>query len=238
MVLMGDTTTTPTSQPKVVPELQNKSVISVILGDYHSGALTSSGKLLTWGAYSKGALGLGDPVKLTPGTPGGFPNENLRIQAERRGRGQPPGVEIPTEVKFDHGKRKSREKFCFSAAASGWHTGALVIDLEVSGDRFALSWFLFKRLAKPGEEEDDEAEEEAAPETNPDPPHPPPPPFADHGPGGLPFFPLAGGFRFGHAARGIFNRGGRGAGGSTRGQWRGRGTGNSQFGFDDNGADN
>ena len=53
--------------PRVIPELQYKSVISVVLGDYHYGALTSTGKLLTWGAYSNGALGLGDPKDIEPG---------------------------------------------------------------------------------------------------------------------------------------------------------------------------
>jgi SCF-associated factor 1 len=35
--------------------------IRVANGDYHWGALTSSGRLYTWGAYSNGALGLGHP---------------------------------------------------------------------------------------------------------------------------------------------------------------------------------
>ncbi|TFK75017.1 RCC1/BLIP-II [Pluteus cervinus] len=133
-VLIGDDATTPESVPKVIPELQNISVISVVLGDYHSGALTSTGKLYTWGSFSKGALGLGDPVQLRPGTPGGFVDENQRLQAERRGRPYPPAVQVPTEVRFDHDEQKQKHKFCFSAAASGWHSAALVIDLEPSGD--------------------------------------------------------------------------------------------------------
>lgn len=128
---MGDTNTTPDSDPNIIPALQNRSVISVVLGDYHNGALTSSGKLLTWGAYSAGALGLGDPASLEPGTPGAFSTEAQRIRALGHHRGVPPAVEVPTEVRFDHGRKEPKERFCFSASASGWHTGALVIDLEV-----------------------------------------------------------------------------------------------------------
>ncbi|KAF8892149.1 regulator of chromosome condensation 1/beta-lactamase-inhibitor protein II [Infundibulicybe gibba] len=129
VVLMGDTETTAESSPNIIPALQNKSIISVVLGDYHYAALTSKGKLLTWGAYSSGALGLGDPARLQPGMPGAF-----RDQRTHQAAGiwdTPPAVATPTEVRFDHGRKKPREMFCFSAAASGWHTGALVIDLEV-----------------------------------------------------------------------------------------------------------
>ena len=33
--------------PTIVPELQNRAVISVVVGDYHYGALTGTGELLT-----------------------------------------------------------------------------------------------------------------------------------------------------------------------------------------------
>ena len=132
IVLMGNTSTTAESEPNIIPALQNRSVISVVLGDYHKGALTSTGKLLTWGAYSSGALGLGDPAKLEPGTPGGFATEVQRLSASSHRRGTPSAVEVPTEVRFDHGRKKPKERFCFSASAAGWHTGALVIDLEVT----------------------------------------------------------------------------------------------------------
>ena len=131
MVLKGDIETTPETLPTIIPELQNRSVISVVLGDYHFGALTSTGKLLTWGPYSKGALGLGDPGELSVGSPGGFANEESRDRA-RNGRFQtPPEVTVPSEVRFDYGlKAKGKvERYCFAAYASGWHTGALVIDL-------------------------------------------------------------------------------------------------------------
>ncbi|KAL1747612.1 regulator of chromosome condensation 1/beta-lactamase-inhibitor protein II [Schizophyllum fasciatum] len=131
VVLIGDTDTNAELDPQIMPELQHRSVISVVLGDYHKGALTSDGKLYTWGAYSKGALGLGDPGKLPAGVPGGFADERARSVAIDRGRGEPPAVEVPTEVRFDHGLTKSRDRFCFQATAAGWHTGALVIDLTV-----------------------------------------------------------------------------------------------------------
>jgi SCF-associated factor 1 len=132
---VGDTDTKPDSRPKVIPQLQNKSIISVVIGDYHNAALTANGKLLTWGAYSNGALGLGDPLKLEPGTPGGFANARDLQKAQERGRIGPtalPAVDVPTEIKFDHNSKKKRERFCFAATAAGWHTGALVIDLEVN----------------------------------------------------------------------------------------------------------
>jgi SCF-associated factor 1 len=121
-------------QPTVLPALQNRSVISVHIGDYHYGALTSDGKLFTWGQYSKGALGLGDPRKIPVGEPGGYDNPALANQTHARGIPPPPDVTEPTLVKFagDDGTRK----FCFAAAAAGWHFGALVID--VSEVRIAL----------------------------------------------------------------------------------------------------
>jgi len=134
IVLMGDTNTTPASSPKILPALQNKSIISVVLGDYHNVALTSSGEVMTWGAYSAGASGLGDPIILAPGTPGGFETEQARSTAEEERSGEPPAVEIPCKVRFDHGLRKPKDRFCFAIAAAGWHTGALVMDLEPDSD--------------------------------------------------------------------------------------------------------
>jgi len=109
-------------KPKVIPGLQNEGVISVVPGDHHYVALTLSGKVFTWGVTDKGALGLGDPISLVPGAPGGYPVG---------GRGPLPEVTVPTEVRFDHGRKIPKDRFCFSIAAAGWHTGALVIDLEV-----------------------------------------------------------------------------------------------------------
>ncbi|KAI0640774.1 RCC1/BLIP-II [Trametes meyenii] len=141
-VLMGKITgdnqiIPPSLTPTIIPELQNRAVISVVVGDYHYGALTGTGELLTWGAFSKGALGLGDPTLIPLGEPGGYADEQDRRGAVhvRWGVMRPPGdVRVPTAVRFDHGERRKRAKYCFAAAALGWHTGALVIDLDPDED--------------------------------------------------------------------------------------------------------
>lgn len=128
---MGSHETDPNSEPSVLSALQNRNVISVVLGDYHFGALTSTGKLLTWGQYSCGALGLGDPTTIEPGQPGGYRTEQQRQHALQWRGAIPPGVTEPTEVSFDHEGKRGRKRFCFAATSAGWHMGALVIDLEV-----------------------------------------------------------------------------------------------------------
>ena len=128
---MGSHETDPNTEPRILPALQNRNVISVVLGDYHFGALTSTGKLLTWGQYSCGALGLGDPTKIEPGQPGGYRTEQQRQHAVEWRGPNPPAVTEPTEVRFDHEERQRKKRFCFAATSAGWHMGALVIDLEV-----------------------------------------------------------------------------------------------------------
>ncbi|KAI5999375.1 regulator of chromosome condensation 1/beta-lactamase-inhibitor protein II [Pisolithus orientalis] len=130
VVLMGTRETDTHSRPEIIPSLQNRNVISVVIGDYHYGALTSTGKLLTWGNFSRGALGLGDPARIEPGKPGGYISETQRQSAARHGGPFPPRVTEPTEVRFDHDEKRRRERFCFAATAAGWHMGALAIDLE------------------------------------------------------------------------------------------------------------
>ena len=124
---MGRFDATPETLPTIIPGLQNRSVTSVFSGYNHFGALTSSGKLLTWGNYSHGALGLGDPGKLPVGSPGGYANEEERVGAHN----YPPDVTVPTEVRFNHGLRAEGrvKRYCFTAAAGGWSTAALVVDL-------------------------------------------------------------------------------------------------------------
>jgi len=126
IVIRGESNTTPKILPIIIPELQNRSVISVVCGSSHFGALTSSGKLLTWGRYSQGALGLGDPGKLPVGSLGGYANEHQRVQGQ-----EPPDVTVPSEVRFDHGlKAEGRvERYCFAVAAGYDNTAALVVDL-------------------------------------------------------------------------------------------------------------
>lgn len=127
IVLQGNDLTASTTPPSILPALQNRDVISVILGDYHWGALTADGKLLTWGQFSSGALGLGDPFEKEPG-PGGFRDIQTRDALKRIRRTDPVlPVEEPTEVNFGPGK------FVVAATAAGWHTGALVLDLQNTG---------------------------------------------------------------------------------------------------------
>ena len=118
--------------PIIIPELQNKSIISVVLGDSYFGALTSSGKLLTWGDYLDGALGLGDPGDLPIGSPGGFASGEDKLQAQRYGDVHPPAVGIPSEVRFDHNStgREKKKQCCLAVAAGGWQMCAVVVDLE------------------------------------------------------------------------------------------------------------
>ena len=134
-MLKGTVDTAPGVLPIIIPELQNESIISVVLGDFHFGALTSSGKLLTWGDYRRGALGLGDPGDLPVGSPGGFAGGEDKLQAQRYGSGNPPAVGIPSEVRFDHDStgREKKKQCCLVVAAGGWQTGALVVDLEEDG---------------------------------------------------------------------------------------------------------
>lgn len=133
ITLMGDVNTMGDTLPKIKPELQNRSVISTVLGDYHYGALTADGQLLTWGQYSHGALGLGMPTQLPIGAPGGYRTEAHLMQSRSSQWGplQPPDVESPSPVHFNHGPNPGGRRFCFAATAAGWHMGALVICLEV-----------------------------------------------------------------------------------------------------------
>ena len=123
MVLQGETSVGPQSHSTIIPELQNRSVISVVVGRDHFGALTSSGKLLTWGKYSGGALGLEDP-SVADSSSGDTGGERAYT---------PPEVEVPTEVRFDQREQLMGEggvkTYCFAVAAYENHTAALVVDL-------------------------------------------------------------------------------------------------------------
>jgi len=132
VVLKGGMEATPWVLPTIIPELQNRSVISVVSGRRHSAALTSCGKLLTWGECSFGALGLGDPGELPAGSPGGYAEEEQRARAWARASYEDlPDVGVPTEVRFDHRLRaKARvERYCIAVATGERHTVALVVDL-------------------------------------------------------------------------------------------------------------
>ena len=127
MVLRGDRNTTPGTLPTIIPGLENKSVMSVVCCGLHSGVLTSSGKLLTWGKYRQGSLGLGDPGKLPAGSPGGYATKEPGVKVPPF----PLEVTVPTEVRFDHGlKAEGRVKrYCLAAGGGGNSTAALVVAL-------------------------------------------------------------------------------------------------------------
>lgn len=150
VVLLGDAETNEASIPNIIPALQSRNIVSVVLGDYHFAALNEDGTMYTWGQYSNGALGLGDPASLPVGSPGAFTEPIEQNAGQRVGPGMfrgplipgammrqhrdrlyrtPPDVLEPTAVRFDHVDGK-RDKFVFQIAASGWQTAALVIDME------------------------------------------------------------------------------------------------------------
>ncbi|TIB74750.1 hypothetical protein E3Q24_00441 [Wallemia mellicola] len=88
------------SKPQLI-DLDN--VIDVVRGDYHSIALTRSGEVRSFGSQNGGALGVASLDYTRNGT-----------------------VTTPLPVQFGGNKRK----FAFTIAAAGWHSAALVIDLE------------------------------------------------------------------------------------------------------------
>lgn len=91
---------------------------SVECGDYHFGALTSSGELYTFGGFSNGALGHGV--------------DNERLSVEQQGPSR--AVEIPSRVTFVDPFRPDLEpksqEYCFNFAMAGWQSSALTVDLR------------------------------------------------------------------------------------------------------------
>ena len=77
-----------------------------------------------------GGLGLGNPLKLPIGSPGGFASYEAYARAKGGAMSNAPSVTNPAEVRFDHGLEKKEDRFCFAVTAAGWHTGALVVDLK------------------------------------------------------------------------------------------------------------
>lgn len=71
IVLLGTNDSVQSSAPQVIPDLQGRGVIKVLMGDYHLGALTDEGELLTWGQWSKGALGIWHALPSSDGNEGG-----------------------------------------------------------------------------------------------------------------------------------------------------------------------
>jgi SCF-associated factor 1 len=105
-VILGTNQTGPDDQPTTRQELNN-NICKVTFGDYHSGALTNDGDLLTWGSYSRGALGHGSA---------GLPRRNIRNRFEMMA----PEPEIsPRKIEA------LQDMFVFAASFGGWHSACL-----------------------------------------------------------------------------------------------------------------
>ncbi|PWZ03556.1 RCC1/BLIP-II [Testicularia cyperi] len=173
------------SAPTLIPELQARGVIKVTMGDYHFGALTSDGSVLTWGQFSKGALGNWTRPSSSPAEAGAGPHDGSaegdgwswntfislpsrilrgpgRPRVGHAGRGaatpsvhrsaQPENqnnVDRPTHIHFPTSQSKpntaareggqdlqcaqqqtQRQTFAYDIAFAGWHSSALVLDLD------------------------------------------------------------------------------------------------------------
>ncbi|CUM64565.1 uncharacterized protein PRCAT00002172001 [Priceomyces carsonii] len=105
--------------PKILPELQNRNITSVTIGDYHYLALTSNGEMLSWGTESKqcGCLGLGPKQEI-------IDNNNGNVND----LGRQNGMEVLRPMKV---KRPAASGKWLAAAAAGWHScGIFVPSLE------------------------------------------------------------------------------------------------------------
>ncbi|GAA99187.1 uncharacterized protein L969DRAFT_102561 [Mixia osmundae IAM 14324] len=129
IVLQGSHETRPDSLPTIVPELQHKGIIRVVLGDWHYGALTTNGQLLTWGQYSKGAVGHGKSNSDVRSTADA--TAQTRLAPARRAQ-QAPALNVakPTAVDFsvrqpDQLAPRTSQQFVFNASFGGWHSSAL-----------------------------------------------------------------------------------------------------------------
>ena len=113
---------------------------SVESGDYHYGALTSAGELLTWGAYSNGALGHGHS----------YARLADRLSPEDQRFNRPLATPHPVDF-YDpllhpggnaaHAQAQGNREFVFNVAFAGWQSSALTVNLsdsessEVEADR-------------------------------------------------------------------------------------------------------
>lgn len=197
----------------------------IAFGDYHTLALTSSGQIYSWGAFSAGALGLGHPSLLN--TPLSAVPQVTAVRGFNA-RQLPPSVARPTLIQFPgddnvdpaESQLRTQGKFVFHVTASGWSSGALAV--ELSDERFEADEEARRETAAREVEEEEanriaeaEAEEEMRRLNTP-----------GAFPGSLPrvggvqdpeavpdigVFPGGRTFRIGYPGRGMF-RGGRGRG--------------------------
>ncbi|CAO3643734.1 unnamed protein product [Cunninghamella echinulata] len=80
-------------------KLENQGICKMSFGDYHYGALTNQGSLLTWGAFSAGALGHGE-----------VPEEEENVE-----------LDYPKEVEA------LKDMYVFAIGFGGWHSSVLAI---------------------------------------------------------------------------------------------------------------
>jgi SCF-associated factor 1 len=108
--------------------LQGRSVTSVKTGDYHSLALTTEGSCYSWGENAAGQLGLGDDIATWSVRESIHTDEPTLI---RFGRGdEDTCLSKERDPVGDFFPSHSKRRFVFSIAAAGWHSGALVVDVE------------------------------------------------------------------------------------------------------------
>ena len=103
---MGDDTVRPNKLPSIYQSLQYQSVVSAALGETHCSFLTADGRILSWGRYSRGALGLEYSESLRPELPA-------------------QDAWTAKEVQFTHCVGREKDKpFCHVVAAAGFQTGS------------------------------------------------------------------------------------------------------------------
>ncbi|CAD6917537.1 unnamed protein product [Tilletia controversa] len=129
----------PRVEPRIIPELQARSIIKVVQGDFHAGAMDAKGHVVAWGNWSHGALGVWDALPLRDGgvapvegdVEGGANDVEGRAKRRAAQRVCREVVERPLEVQFlDWRKNDPPRQFVFDLAMSGHHSGALAVDMD------------------------------------------------------------------------------------------------------------
>lgn len=159
VILLTDLLTLAGSRKETTTTSLSLQMVSLSLSSSpQSSQLTSlldpTGQLFSWGAYSAGALGLGHPQLLdtplsapwpppaSPRAPEPSTNMPGRFPGFAPGRtiarvpDAPEKVERPTLVRFAGdakealvGGERKKGKFVFAITASGWHSGALAVEI-------------------------------------------------------------------------------------------------------------
>lgn len=117
LVLIGKKEMTSASSeddsPLVIPELQNRGIIDVSVGDYHYLALTDKGELLSWGSEPAlcGCLGLGSREAFLREHPEDLNDSSNELKARR-----------PVVV-----KSPNTDGEWLAIAAAGWHSAAVFV---------------------------------------------------------------------------------------------------------------